>query len=466
MGQVKSRRRGLTKSKANTDEKSNYDKTGKKTKDNPACINDILVDDVLLKIFSFLTVFEKLTVSRACKRWNTLMKEPQLWHKIDFHRERRNDEYSIEEGTEERCTLAALKTYARFLKRVYLHVVTIDILHYVTNNCPHLQTLSIMPSGPYQQMVMWYLCKRGEENCEFIRGPSFVLPSTLRKLQLSFSMIDPRLVEDPFECNDIAQRVLNTVSHCDNLYHLTLMECAQLHMLLVPLARGVPNLRELWLLKFTTDPSDSNTNFQEILCQIVRSLKDLKSLRFIPRFRQIAYIPAIIIGPSIYVINDILCKQLGQLRDLKDFGIGDVRFSLESFIILTSTLIHLEELTLRNCDCVTDEILSFIAKDLPCLKMLDLTGSRPYTDKGLIPLQYHPSLQIIKFYRPSDIPFQSYAGLFETFVTLPKLEQVKGLGAINVCNADIRTYFEQLLSMKPNVKLDIKIEEEFKGQQT
>ncbi|XP_072021430.1 S-phase kinase-associated protein 2-like [Amphiura filiformis] len=152
MGQVKSRRSGLAKSKANADEKSNYDKTETATNYNPACIIDILVDDVLLKIFSFLTIFETITASRTCKRWHSLIREPHLWQTIDFWNGYNLHSPWQSEQDEANYTKKLANTTMRFLqfytdsslRVVYLRASNWAVMRHLINKCPNLQTLSFL----------------------------------------------------------------------------------------------------------------------------------------------------------------------------------------------------------------------------------------------------------------------------------------------------------------------------------
>ncbi|XP_072036119.1 F-box/LRR-repeat protein 12-like isoform X2 [Amphiura filiformis] len=458
MGQVKSRRRGLTKSKANADDKSNFDKTGKKTKDHPACINDILVDDVLLKIFSFLTVFEKLTVSRTCKRWHNLIKESHLWQTVDFWNSstllKDSRSWDIpKEGidVDAKSALRILQSYTdSLLKRVYLRASNLAVMRYLSNNCPNLQTLSLLSSEqhiPYCDVDI---------NGYFSES-NFALPLTLEQLQLSFSAVTLGLSESSeFKMLTMMQfkhTVLPNIIKCQHLRHITLKMCNGISVEDVEiLTSGLPKLQEIWMLTFATYP-DTTETLEEILRRIVHNLPDLTSLRFMPVNRSFSGYGDY---PPSYNIDNLL-QDLSKRSHLRELRVRDAMFNPEAFAAMTRAQEKMEELVLWNCDCVTDEIMKIIARDLPSLKILELPFSRPYTDRGLKALNHHPSLHTLNVFRSMlDVSFQALSTevIFDTLLTLPNLEQAGGLHWQSI-DADFPQFVEKLRVTKPNIRIEM-----------
>ncbi|XP_072021408.1 uncharacterized protein [Amphiura filiformis] len=452
MGQVKSRRSGLTKSKANADEKSNYDKTGIATKDDPACIIDILVDDVLLKIFSLLTVFEKVTVSRTCKRWHSLIREPHLWQTVDFWNgcnlhppwQSQQDEADYTKKLAN-TTMRILQSYTdSSLRVVYLRASNWAIMRYLINKCPNLKTLSFLSPDQHtpstcNNVIIRYFSK--------IR---FSLPLQLEKLQLSF-VADRKYERSGYipkefwivSIRQFRNTVMPRILQCQNLRHLTLYKCNKISPEDVEiLTSGLPKLQEICLLYFI------NAALEEILSIIVNNLQDLTSLHIITS----QYLNND--GAVEYCINNIL-HELSHRRKFKDLHVTEAIFNPVSFATMTQALPNMTELGLYDCNCVTDEIMTIIARDLSNLRILLLNESGPYTDIGLKALQYHPSLQSLTICKePRHRPKLSTVVIFETLLSLPKLKEAKLL-LRRKSDQDIifQPYLDELRAVKPHVRI-------------
>ncbi|XP_072021456.1 F-box/LRR-repeat protein 12-like [Amphiura filiformis] len=352
MGQVKSRRGGLTRSKANADEKLNYDKTGTTTKDSPACIIDVLVDDVLLKIFSFLTIFEKLTASRTCKRWHSLIKEPHLWQTVDFWNGYNLDSPCQSEHDEAKyikklanTTMRILQSYKdSSLRVVYLRASNLAVIRYLTNKCPNLQTLSFL--SPDQHIP--YSCNK--DMIKYFSKTNFALPLQLEKLQLSFVANKKCTYEDfrrpkEFWIVSIIQfrdTFIPRILQCQHLRHLTLYKCNEISPEDVEiLTSGLPKLQEIGLLHFIS------AALEKILSIIVKNLPDLTSLHIITSM-------CVQDGEVVeYGMNNIL-HELSNRRKFKDLHVTGTLFTPESFGTMTHELPNMTELGLYACGCVTD----------------------------------------------------------------------------------------------------------------
>ncbi|XP_072021431.1 uncharacterized protein [Amphiura filiformis] len=325
-------------------------------------------------------------------------------------------------------------------------------MRYLSNNCPNLQTLSLLSSEqhiPYCDVDI---------NGYFSES-NFALPLTLEQLQLSFSAVTLGLSESSeFKMLTMMQfkhTVLPNIIKCQHLRHITLKMCNGISEEDVEiLTSGLPKLQEIWMLTFATY-SDTTKTLEEILRRIVHNLPDLTSLRFMPvnrSFSDYRYGDY----PLSYNIDTIL-QDLSKRSDLRELRVRDAMFNPEAFAAMTRAQEKMEELVLWNCNCVTDEIMKIIAKDLPSLKILELPFSRPYTDRGLKALTHHPSLHTLNVFRSMlDVSFQALSTevIFDTLLTLPNLEQAGGLHRQSI-DADFPQFVEKLRVTKPNIRIEM-----------
>lgn len=103
------------------------------------CPFDILPEELILKIFSFLTVQELCKyVALVCKLWFYYSKCPLLWQKLSFWES--NREFSLEEISD------FIKLKCTLLKNLCLQPRTELTLHgcsMLAQSCPHLKVLSL-----------------------------------------------------------------------------------------------------------------------------------------------------------------------------------------------------------------------------------------------------------------------------------------------------------------------------------
>ncbi|XP_072021414.1 F-box/LRR-repeat protein 12-like [Amphiura filiformis] len=459
MGQVKSRRSGLTKSTPN---------------DDPACIINILIDDVLFKIFSLLTISEKLTASRTCKRWHSLIKDPHVWQTVDFwngynldspYQSEQDEAKYIKQLTN--TTMRILQSYTdSSLRVVYLRASNRAVMRYLTKKCPNLQTLSFL--SPDQHTP--YSCNK--DIIKYFPKIDFALPLQLEKLQLSFVANRNCTYDDDYPTRELRMvsirqfrdTVIPRILQCQNLRHLTLYKCNEISPEDVEiLTSGLPKLQELCLLYFTTSSFATRDHAQpavleEILRIIVDNLPDLTSLHIITAkyymLNELTYVA------GAYSIDNIL-QELCNRHKFTDLHVTEALFNPVSFATMTQALPNMTELGLYDCNCVTDEIMKIIARDLSNLEILLLNDSGPYTDIGLKALQYHPSLQSLTIFkerrqpRHSDRQILSTEVIFETLMSLPKLKEAKLLkwGCRVTHDIIFQRYLNELRAIKPHVRI-------------
>ena len=182
---------------------------------------------------------------RTCKRWNKLIKEPLLWQTVNFWEgtNRRIDDHltvfrhAANFPLNAKLALQVLQIYPKtFLKRVYLHVINLEILHYLTRYCTSLTTLSFFYTSSNKLARAQGLPTFVNDDLTFhrhVRGADFDLefsfPASILELQLTFEF--RYLPDKNHRRRDQRRRfyltpmLLHNIIRCYNLRHLTLAYC-------------------------------------------------------------------------------------------------------------------------------------------------------------------------------------------------------------------------------------------------
>ena len=116
-----------------------------------------LYDSILLEIFSFLKICEKLCCARVCRRWRRVLNDWKLWQRIDLKTESRLSNF-IQDDTVKEWTLA----WGRHMSELRL-----DDCHWLTDKgvctigdfCPNLRTLSLSRCAKVGNPGIIYLSK-------------------------------------------------------------------------------------------------------------------------------------------------------------------------------------------------------------------------------------------------------------------------------------------------------------------
>lgn len=116
-----------------------------------------LHDSILLEIFSFLKIYEKLGCARVCRRWKRILNDWQLWQRIDLKTESRLSNL-IHDETVKNWILA----WGSHIRELYL-----DDCHWLTDQgvctigdfCPSLRTLSLSRCARVGNSGIIYLSK-------------------------------------------------------------------------------------------------------------------------------------------------------------------------------------------------------------------------------------------------------------------------------------------------------------------
>ena len=178
-----------------------------------------LHDSIILEIFSFLNIYEKLRCSLVCRRWRRLVNDWKLWQRIDVNSESNLSNFVHDD----RVGDWALAWGAHILE---LHL---DDCHWLTDQavctigdfCPRLQTLSLKGCAKIGNPGVIYLSKF----CHRLRHVDFY---HTRVTALGFRFLVERnagleILRLPNQGN--CKRMLNAVyEHCDHVTEIAMQD--------------------------------------------------------------------------------------------------------------------------------------------------------------------------------------------------------------------------------------------------
>ncbi|XP_072015091.1 uncharacterized protein [Amphiura filiformis] len=412
------------------------------------CNIDALTDDALLHIFSFLTLLEKGRVASVCKRWDTVVSNPSLWHRIDLRKLIRKTNATTSQSStftdwywtfprDSSMVHNLLRKYASgSLKHLRINVtVDKELQMLIEDRCAQLDSLEFETDG--------------EDN----RNALSFLPSKLKRLYLALS---PRTKWRPLSAEFVSPfKHLQIVSlrYVSINYELCtcLIESAHLRVMrldgcnwqVLPsefrfVSEHLSELRELYLISCHF-PSPSC--IYGIIHHVSSKCKHLKKLElnqpFIMGYQRIG------LSHRLDGILEAIGNCRSELVSLK--LAATVGLTLDGLITVTSLMTNLKELSLVSCVDITNEFMQLINNNLNSLNFLDISGCRRVTDKGLKYLCHHRCLEQLHLYGCSclseDAVLMTIKALVEIrIVTLP------GWRGYDVC-ADL------LRAQRPKVKV-------------
>lgn len=105
----------------------------------------LLPDNIWLRIFSFLSLQERIQVSYVCQRWNNLCKDSLFWREIDFSFCSASQQLTDE-------TVRAVTSYSMGIQSIDLsgdhcEPITDEALGHVARSCQRLQRLNVAGRG-------------------------------------------------------------------------------------------------------------------------------------------------------------------------------------------------------------------------------------------------------------------------------------------------------------------------------
>ncbi|XP_072030327.1 uncharacterized protein [Amphiura filiformis] len=389
------------------------------------CHFDLLPDDVLITIFSFLTLYERLLVMRTVsKRCYRILSSPQVWTHVDFWQEQRltvNQQWDVARNWTGRCgktwafpkdiysILDFLQKYTSgSLKTIYLTVVNKEILTYLKKNCGNLEIISFhSASDPPQTADI------GDKS--LTSHDIMPLPNTIKFCEFSVNF-------------NLWTMLLQSFAQCKNLRGLSV------HFMVITteVCVALSKLTELSVLNMYVDSRDELNNGVHLTRQATAMLP-LYKLTKLKSFTLFGCSFNRIIRQHTFQrtsnidINRFFCAIVGKWQELRCMRLVQTNaLSSKTFALLTSTLTQLQVLELHG-ETITDDKIILIAKHLKNLTTLKLLNGDNYTPTGLRVLSGHPSIERLhlvhqRYHRMQQLEW--LWSVYDVILSLPKIVYV------------------------------------------
>ncbi|XP_072015252.1 uncharacterized protein [Amphiura filiformis] len=404
---------------------------GQVIKSSSKCHIDILTDDALIIIFSFLTLYERLMVMRVSKRCHRILSNPQAWTHVDFWQQQltRNKLTASRYSKtwifpdDKESVLDFLKKYTSgSLKSIYLKVVSKDILTHLKKNCGNLEIISfISANDPVDSAdISDFLSRNDPADTSdiYLSFPEIIpLPKTIKVCEVSwfsFAKNGEKQWENLMMC----------FAKCPNLRRLIL------HGIIltseVCMALSASKVTELSQLSFLNMRVAGGGNHNS--SQLNTALISLYNLTKITSFRM-STDDDLDSSQRWLNLNRFLCAITGKWQDLRCLSlIGIQALSCQTFALMTSALTQLQILELHG-QSITDENISLIAKHLKKLTTLKLTDGI-YTPIGISMLGGHPSIEKLYLLQNNQVQQSPewLLAVYDVILSLPKITYVKLIG--------------------------------------
>ncbi|XP_072015254.1 uncharacterized protein [Amphiura filiformis] len=408
------------------------------------CHIDILTDDALIIIFSFLTLYERLMVMRVSKRWHRILSNPQVWTHVDFWQQQQLTSMTRKRLKSSRYSqtwmfpankesvLDFLKKYTSgSLKSIYLNVVSNDILTHLKKNCFNLEIISFLSANDPADTAY-----TSDINASF---PEIMpLHKTVKVCEVSWLPInDKKQWENLMMC----------FAKCTNLRRLILRNIRLTPEVCMALSDSkVTELSQLSFLNMGVAVDAFHNS-----SQLNTALISLYNLTKITSFRMITDDPNN--SQNWLNLDRFLCAITDKWQDLRCLSlIGIQALSCQTFALMTLALSQLQILELHG-KTITDENISLIAKHLNKLITLKLTDGS-YTPIGIRMLDGHPAIEklyLLENHQVQPSP-EWLLAVYDVIHSLPKIIYVKLIG-----NRVISLHAREQL---PEVTRDVQVEVE------
>ncbi|XP_072014665.1 uncharacterized protein [Amphiura filiformis] len=385
------------------------------------CPFDILTDDALIIIFSFLTLYERLMVMRVSKRCNQILCNPQAWTHVDFWQQHqikktklritrpKMDVWMFPDDKD--TVLDFLRKYTSgSLKYIYLKVASTKILLYLKQNCGNLETLSFLSAyddPPAMTDTSYFL------STSLYFHDRIPLPTTLKTCELSMDSKTQSEFSNTMKGGKLWEYLFIRLRQCKNLRRLTLYGMILTRDSFAALS-GLP-MTELSCLDAIVTRSEEIQS-----SDLQNEFTKLKSFRFSTN------------NPDTerwFNLDKFLCGIIATLQDLKYLALAGIQPpSHETSALVITALTQLEILELSGA-IVTDENIGLISKHLKRLATLKLTNGE-YSPSGIRVLSGHPSIE--KLYLLQNHQLQPspewLLAVYGVILSLPKISYVKLIG--------------------------------------
>ncbi|XP_072023553.1 uncharacterized protein [Amphiura filiformis] len=387
------------------------------------CHIEILTDDALIIIFSFLTLYERLMVMRVSKRCYRILSNPQVWTHVDFWQQQqmtmprkklRASRYSKTWmfPNDQESVLDFLKKYTSgSLKSIYLKVVSNDILSHLKEHCGNLETISFLSAtDPLDTADLSDILFTSLNLDTALPFPEKIpLPKTVKICEFSFVTWNEKQWEN----------LMIRFANCTNLWRLKLDG-----VILTPegcVALSDSKVTDLSFLNTQVAGGPDN--------QLNTALMPLHNLTKMKSFIFSTDDPDETQEQSQVNLDKFLRGISNQWHELRRLSlIGIQALSYETFALMTLALTQLQILELHG-NTIRDENISLITKHLKKITTLKLTHG-DYTPSGIRVLGGHPSigeLYLLEKYPEQSSP-EWLLAVYDVILSLPKITYVKLIG--------------------------------------
>ncbi|KAK0158410.1 hypothetical protein PV328_009416 [Microctonus aethiopoides] len=346
---------------------------------------NILDNDCLIKIFSYLPIKNRMRIERVCKRWQTVnqqawsdIKELEIPEAINLLRP-----FPMKIETKERAVKKLLLRCGRFLNKLKFktnaRLYRLDIMSIIGEHCSNLQCLTLSLNN-HSKFDLKALCLN------------------LHKLErLELSGLNQKNFQDAF----LRRLSTNTMKELslrieERGYHL-LTDCRI--QITWAGATGIKNMKNLWKLElygfsFKADKLKLIVWNESITHLSLENCSFEKCINLVANFRGLKYLN---LSSVVAVNNDFLiklaenCTELEELNieycsDVTNNGINAV-FKLKKLTTLIINELHevtdtvlrkfiaLKVLHCRNCNFVGDSGAIKLLENAPYLEEINLSGT-------------------------------------------------------------------------------------------
>ncbi|XP_032790547.2 LOW QUALITY PROTEIN: F-box/LRR-repeat protein 7 [Daphnia magna] len=348
---------------------------------------DQLTDDVLLRVFSFLSSSHLALCSRVCRRWHVLAWEPQLWSSIYLSGDNLHTDRALKSITRvvgrasppfcpavervvinscSRLTDRGLQTLSRRcpeLRHVELRgcvqLTDVGVLELVSK-CVHLTHLDVSGCSQITCIDAGPLRANGNNGDRY---KSDLCSNSRPQLYLQLQYID----------------LTDCVSLEDSGIQMIVRSCAQLTCIYLRRCVHITDLGVKYLASYCTGLRELSISD----CVQVTDFGMYELARLGPNLRYLSV-------AKCDQISDAGIKQIGRhcykLRYLNLRGCEAV--SDDSLVVLARTCSRLRALDLGKCD-ITDRGLRLLAEHCPNLKKLSVKSCELVTDEGVRSIAYY-----------------------------------------------------------------------------
>ncbi|XP_072048473.1 uncharacterized protein [Amphiura filiformis] len=389
---------------------------------------DILEVDVLLIIFNFLSLYDKLMTMRVCKKWHTIIKDTHAWKVIDLneqgpvigHRKSTCKRYIVKLGQDgftylgneieirwkfprnPRDILAFLKLFAgAAMQKLFLTVMTSDIMEFLRTTCPNIIALEFVewacPTWPLRGSLL---------------GTNIMLHVSPELTRLCLNLDPCYNLTGSHEQRESQERILSVVAgNCSSLRQISLYGLQLTSTGMKNIAK-IDSLREIELMHCYEDAVGYETP-DEILIDSIGCLTKLIC------FKIHALKP-------FDMVDFLTC--IGKWEHLKVLSLQGVWFSEEAFEMMIPGLLNVEKLHLSGPvprapfdeSPITSHVVTLIVNYLKKMKTLVLSLS----DDVIMfkSLRYHQTLETLTIEYSHTMSFYPF---YNMLLTLPKIKYAK-----------------------------------------